>query len=162
MGLAQFEPETKTLPLPGKSPLPGQPKREITLRGLNVEDLTALVSTRMTQLKQFYELYERSKAEIFASNRTDKFVLALVGHMPNLVAEVISLAADEPGEESVRQARKLPFAFQVVCLGEVVRMTFQEAGGLKNLMAMLASLIEEAVPGNSSARELLASLKVQS
>jgi hypothetical protein len=156
MGLAQFEPETKTLPLPGGG------DNSVTLRGLSLDDLTALVSARMSELKTFYELYERSRLEIFATKRTDAFILMLVGRVPDLVAEVISMASTEAKDPAAReQARRLPFAFQAECLSEITRMTLVDAGGLGNLSAMLASLMKQALPNNESARELLASLKTE-
>lgn len=115
-----------------------------TVRGLNIEDLTSLTVKNLPAIQEAFKLYNDSKIEVFTQTALNKLILSLTVQLPGLVAEVISQAADEP--EAADKARKLPMPLQVLALTEIVNLTFEEVGDLKNLFATLASKVKAVDP----------------
>jgi hypothetical protein len=117
------------------------PNKGMTVRALNLDDLTEMISAHLGPIAEAVELYEKNRADMFAAGNIDRFVITVMRVLPQLSAEIIAVAADEP--ELTEAAGRLAFGIQLRALSEVARMTLEDAGGLKNLFAALAS----ALPG---------------
>jgi hypothetical protein len=134
------------VPLPGK-PKPGEEKSSFEVRGLCVDDLTFLVTAHHGPITRALKLYQESRSDILASKNISGFVLTLAKDFPDLVAEVISAATDSLDDQTREIARKLPIVTQITALNEILKLSMEEAGGLKNLMAEIRARIESARDG---------------
>lgn len=117
-----------------------------TVRGLNVDDLSALIATHLDTLSEAVALYARSKADVYSQRNLHAFVIAVAKEFPSLISEVISLAADEP----TLKGKKLGLGLQVAALDAIVKLTVEEAGGLGNLSLVLGNLAKGALSGMES------------
>lgn len=129
-----------------KVPLPGKPGDDnfFEVRGLCVDDLTLLISLHHGPITRALKLYQESKADVIASKNLTGFMLLLAKDFPELVAEVISAASDSLDDATRQVARKLPFTTQVLALNEILKLSMEDAGGLKNLLAELRELAANA------------------
>lgn len=149
MSLASYVVERTVIPLK-------PPNKDIHIRGLNVIDLTALIGEHLTDVEALYATYQAMKVSIYSQNSLNRFIVEMLKSAPHLVAEVISRAADEPTPEAIKAAQTLPLPVQVACLNAVVRLTFEEVGGLKNLLATLGLILNGMLSeksGNSADSE---------
>lgn len=149
MSLATYVVERTTIPLK-------PPNKDISIRGLNIVDLTAIIGDHLTDVEALYSIYQAMKVSIYSQNTLNRFIVEMLKSAPHLVAEVISRAADEPAPEAIQNAQKLPLPVQVACLNAVVRLTFEEVGGLKNLLATLGLILNGMLSeksGNSADSE---------
>lgn len=108
----------------------------VALRGLNLDDFSLLLQNHLEPISKAAELYNQSKQDIFSSKNFQGFILGIAKDFPGLVAEVISIAADEPEAKD----NKLGLGFQMSALSAIMKLTLEEAGGLGNLFASLAAL----------------------
>lgn len=131
-----------------------QKPQTLRLRGIALEDLSIILANRLTEVEAMYALFAAAKASVFSRSALDGFVLTLIQKAPDLASEVISRCNDDPA--NMQLYRKIPLGVQAASLIAITKLTFEEAGGLKNLIAMLASLGNEALP--QDARERIASL----
>lgn len=146
MGLAQYQPPTASVPLGGDN--------KMLVRGLGLTDITKLVTDHLPDVRAVYLTYEQHKQSIFSKSSMDGFLLQICRTCPDVVAEVISVAVvgEEAKEEDLlKQAQKLHFAVQVAALTEIFKLTFEDAGGLKNLYALLRDLMNEVLPEDARA-----------
>jgi hypothetical protein len=140
MQLKDYQIQRKKVPLPGK---PGT-ENFFEVRGLCVDDLTLLISIHHGAITRALKLYQESKADVLASKNLTGFMLLLAKDFPELVAEVISAAADSLDDATRAVARKLPFTTQVLAMNEILKLSMEDAGGLKNLLAELRELAANA------------------
>ncbi len=136
MSLADFEPERHTVAHRGK------PLMEV--RGLSIEDVSVLIRQHLPDLEKLYDLAQTMPGNAVARLADDGFLLKLVTDAPNLAAHVISLAADEP--TMADKAKRLPIATQVLALQATARLTFEDIGGPKGLIALLESVTGRPLP----------------
>lgn len=139
MGLAHFEPETQTIKFTAK-----KEEYSFTVRGLTLVDLTYLIGEHLADIEAAWELFQSAQKDIVRTGSLDGFYLTLCRDAPGLVAEVISVAADE--RDLVDRYVKLPFSITVTSLAAVVRLSMVEHGDLGNLFASIIKLVEEALP----------------
>lgn len=142
MALADYEVVKKTIPFNNKG-------GSFEIRGLNTDDFTFMIATNLDRIADALAKYQESGDTIWREGGLDDFVKSLIRELPELVAEVISTAADEP--TLIDKARKLPFGVQMTALVEIMGMTLEEAGGVKNLFATLANLLLGALPNEARA-----------
>lgn len=128
--LADYKPETVPILVKGK--------QICTVRGLNIEDLTFLATNYLDDIQRAVAMYGGQPGRL-RKNLGD-FLITVGRDFPRLCAEMISLASDEPGTASV--AMTLPWMTQILALKEILRLSTEEAGGLKNLIAVLAAALE--------------------
>ncbi len=115
-------------------PLGGDAYGEV--RGLNIEDISMLLTNHLEPLSKAVQLYADSQTDIFTSRSMQQFMVQAVSHFPVLVTEVISLAADTPDLAT----KKLALGVQLSALNEITRLTLDEVGGLGNLSGVLHNL----------------------
>ena len=128
MSWADYQPPSIDVPLGGGAT--GQ------VRGLNVDDLSVLITNHLEPIVKATELYAKSKTEVFTQVSLHAFVLSIAKEFPSLVTEVISLAADEP---SLR-GKKIALGVQIAALDAITKLTLEEMGGLGNLSLVVANL----------------------
>jgi hypothetical protein len=126
--------EIPTLPVLAK----GEPIFHV--RGLDVEDLTFLAQNYLEDIRNAIVMYGVNKQRVAARQNLNELVLLAAKDFPPLVAEIISRAAGEPGQTD--KVRRMPFMIQIMALKNVLTLTTEEAGGLKNLIAVLAAALE--------------------
>lgn len=148
MGLANYEPETHKIEFRS-----GKKDYHFVVRGLHTDDITYIVGNHLADIQAGITLFEeaRTSSDRTVEAKMDAFILTVCREAPALVAEIISVAADE--RELLEKYVKLPFSVQATAMAEVTRMTFEDGGGLKNLSATTANLILQMLP--ESAREVL-------
>ena len=115
--------------------------KQFMVRGITAEDLTFLVTMHHAPITKAVKLWQDSREDIFTSKNLTGFILTLVKDFPDLVSEVISAAADSLDDETRAVARKLPVTTQILAINEIVRLTMEEADGIKNLLAELREKI---------------------
>lgn len=136
MSLADYKPETRVIPFKGGS---------FEVRGITLNDFTALVRTHMPDLEAIFDLGSNvvgGKTELDDDDLT-KLILAFTEQAPGLVANLIAMSAGETDEKSVANAMILPFPVQVKTLFEIADLTFSEVGGVKNAVESVAGLIKK-------------------
>ena len=117
----------------------------VPLRGLDLDDFSALLQTHLEPISKAAELYRASKRDVFSTANLQSFVLTVAKDFPGLVSEVISIAADEPEARRI----KTNLGFQMSAIQAIVKLTLEEAGGLGNLVASLAALSKGALQNAS-------------
>lgn len=152
-GLSDFVVETRVVKF-------GKGKYQVKVRGLTVPDLTDILGKHLDSVEELVELYDRAKTSIFARSTLDGFMLKMINGFPGVTSEIISkVCVDEAAsaEELKDRAEKLTFPVQAAILNEVISLTMEEAGGLKNLFATLGLVASELLP--EGLREALESRK---
>lgn len=135
MALADFVPTKVEIEHNGK-PL-------VSVRGLCLDDISILVRAHLITLNKIVEqAKEGAQGGVFGIN--DLFMLEMMSKAPDVVWDIIALAADEP--EYGDNARKMPASLQVKILTEVMRLTMEDIGGPKALVALIARMVGQAQP----------------
>lgn len=119
------------------------------VRGLNVDDLTSLITNHLPAISKAVALYAASKKDVYSTANLHAFVIQTASEFPGLVSEVISLAADEPS----LKGKKIALGVQIAALNEIAKLTLEELGGLGNLSLVLANLAKGALSGYPNLRE---------
>lgn len=115
------------------------------VRGLNVDDLSILVTHHLQPISQAVALYAQSRQEVFTKASLHGFIVKVAADFPGLLSEVISLAADEP----TLKGKKLAMGVQIAAMNEIARLTLEEVGGLGNLSLVLGNLVKGALGGGN-------------
>lgn len=142
MKLADYIIPRERITLPGKSVNGAKPFFEV--RGLCLDDMTFLVQRHLGPITRALKLWQESREDIIRTGNLQQFVLSLAKDFPELAAEVISCAADEIDDEASAKAGRLPIATQIAALTAVSRLSMEDAGGLKNLLAEMQQRLESA------------------
>jgi len=146
MKLADFEIQRAKVRLPGKGK-----DNFLEVRGLSLDDLTLLISLHHEPITKALKLWQESRTDIMTTRNLSSFILAVAKDFPDLVAEVISAAADELDDEARRKAKLLPVTVQIVALNEILKLTMEEVDGLKNLLAEMQDRVKSLASVGSSA-----------
>lgn len=126
----------------------------LSVRGLTLPDVSRLIVLHLNGIEATYARFQEIKKQVFSRSASDQFFIQAMMDFPEMIAEVISIGCDEPDE--LELAAKLPVGVQLECLHKIVTLTFEEAGGLKNLFASLITGLRGALPESALIR--LASL----
>lgn len=130
MPIKNYSPETFVVRL-GKD-------NSFTVRGITFTDLSRLIRTHQADLEVTFALYDKAieQSKIGRDDVGDMLILNLLNDAPLLVAELIRIAS---GEEDLTDETilSLPFPTQIIALTQIVRLTFEEVGGVKNFLGML-------------------------
>ncbi len=143
MSWAEYEPPTTRVPLSNK--------QSGIVRGLNLDDMTILVTNHLEPISRAVALYAQSKNDVYSQDHLFQFITLVVQQFPGLVTEIIALAADEP---SLRD-KKIAAGDQIAALDAIGRLTLEGAGGLGNLSATLLNLAKGALSEYPTMRESL-------
>lgn len=131
---------------PASRPLVIDGKTIATLRGLGVDDLTYIINLHREDVIEAALAYSRQKASLFSTRGLEQMTTTLMTRFPKIVSEVISCAAGHRSAEGAAVAEKVPFGSQMTALADILTLTFDDAGGLKNLAAILADLAKQLLP----------------
>ena len=139
MSLQDFKPEIVSIKFKV-----GKVEQTFTVRGLTADDFTHLISLHLGDMEAARVLYDRMKADVYTRENYEKFVLAMVTQAPGLVAEIISVSADEP--HLAATYRRLPLPVAANALAEITRLTLEEIGGVRPFVASLTALVQSVAP----------------
>src|ERR1700748_2927400 len=130
MKLSDYTPETSLIPL-GK-------KGHLEVRGLSFIDITGLLRRHQADMELMFEMYESAVAASSKGNDSigDTLILKMLTEAPMLAGEIICTACGDL-EATSEQARMLPFPTQALALVAVLKLTFDEVGGVKNFLGTL-------------------------
>jgi hypothetical protein len=119
--------KTTTIEIPGGA---------IAFRAFSMEDIFTLVANHRSQAEAIYE-----------TTNTDKSILDVLKTAPELCADafLLGLVGDEEGL-TAEDVRKLPVGIQVLALTTILELTFESAGGLKNVFKVLTELMQSVTP----------------
>jgi hypothetical protein len=109
-----------------------------TVRGLSTADVSKLLQNHRQDLEALFSVFEKSKE--LSTQSVEVVTMYVLEDMPSLAAELILIASDEP-DASLDQVVLLPMPSQLDALGKIMKLTFEEAGGLKNFVAMILTLL---------------------
>lgn len=135
MGLKDYVVPTTTITL--------APGNTMPVRGLSFADLSALMNVHGPAL---ILIYGRVYAEITEGTLNAKSVGQLVqtsfAEVPELVADIIAMAADEP--DLAATARKLPPGLILEAMMAIIGHTFVSEAELKKLVETVTTMLEKA------------------
>lgn len=130
MPLAGFQPEHREVSLGGGN--------SFSVRGLSLNDAAVLIREHFPDLDAIFDLFQNF--DTVTADQLQPLLLSVVSQAPGLVANVVALAA---GEGSASDAEKLPAPIQVKALLAIGELTFNEVGGVKKSVEMIASLLKQ-------------------
>lgn len=130
MALADYVPERTEITHKGRS--------LVSVRGLCLDDISILIRSHFQVIRQVYDITERGEIGEFGG---DAFFIELMTVAPDLLFNVIALAADEA--EYGAEARKLPVGVQINALKEIVRLTFEDIGGPLAFGALVQKMVKQ-------------------
>jgi dihydrodipicolinate synthase/N-acetylneuraminate lyase len=117
--------------------------------GLSLDDITYLITIHKEDILDVLKAYDAQKVNIFSREGSDTMILMIRNEFPNLAAEIIACAAGQRDQHA--KAAKLPLTAQISALAEILGQTFEDAGGLKNLVATLGKVGKSFLPAEISA-----------
>lgn len=119
-------------------------KPMLTVRGLNTDDISALVRHHIQDLQTLVKTFSPDGKLLPENPNVDALLFSLITKFPTTAARMIALAADEP--DQIENARKLPFPLQMEIALNIVKLTFEDVGGplafagiVRHMMAELSS-----------------------
>ena len=128
MSLSAYLPERHEVVLKGGS---------FFVTGLSLNDFATLLKNHLSEMDRVFDLIGGGMD--LQSGNMEAVASTLLSEAPGLVANIIAVAAGEPGSST--QAARLPFPVQLQTLVEIGRMTFEETGGVKKSLAILMELM---------------------
>ncbi len=131
MDLANYSPTRRDIPLGAAGTL--------SVRGLSLADVSLLVEAHQNSLVAAYASFEQMRGQAGSDDTTlfATLALGLVREAPQVAADIIALAADQP--HAAKGAANLQFPVQVQALIAIASLTFEAGGGLGELLAALRS-----------------------
>lgn len=143
MQLKDFTIPRTRINLPGKADKDGN-KPYFEVRGLTLDDLTFLIGQHLGPITRALKLYQESREDVLKTGNLSGFIMSLARDFPDLVAEVISAATDSLDDATRNIARQLPISVQLLAINEITRLSIEDAGGLKNLLAEMQERLKDA------------------
>lgn len=133
MGLRDIQLPSTTITIPGGS---------FAVRGLSFSDIVTVANTHGPQVAMIFAKVTNGDKIAEGDVRT---VLANVApQVPDLVAAIIALAADDYTPETIEIARKLNFQHQLAALEAVFHNTFQSEAELKKFVESIIRMLTGA------------------
>ena len=140
MSLLDYEPTTRPVLVNGKE--------LFHVSGLSTEAMSFILNLHREEILALVLWYQAGQHNIFSPQGLDAVVIKMVNSYSHLLAEVISVAGGYRSNEAAKKAAKLPFTAQSAACADILTMTFDDAGGLKNLFATLATILREMFPAD--------------
>lgn len=132
MSLAEFQPDTEVVTIPGRR---GKKETTFEVRGLSFHDLSKIIRVHYHDLEGLFDLYQSSAGTDLTALATGRFAVALVNDAPGIVAHIIALAADE--EEQLEKVQTLTLMTQYDALTKIAKLTFSDVEDVKKIMAQV-------------------------
>lgn len=135
MSLKAYKPETEAVKL-GKS-------GAFNVRGMSTRDISKLLREHMEDIELMFGIYENMSAAGSDSAFVDRVIGHLITEMPLLATKIIVIASDEGefDEEALANVEKLPLPIQMDALLKVMKLTFEEVGGVKKFMQTVMTML---------------------
>ena len=126
--------------------LPGGKGKSFTVRGLALSDISNLLRARSTDIEAFFVKFSQGQGTAlvsgdpkYANQLATKFGSDLLGSAPDLAADIIAYASDEPTRAHI--VRRLPFPVQIEALEAISELTFVEEETLKKVVATVTKFM---------------------
>lgn len=115
----------------------------LEVRGLSFQDFTQLFMQHGKALDKVLEFIEGGDAAQAMASTFDvkAFGEGVITKAPQLVAQLIALAADMPDQAT--QVARMPLPVQMKLLQAIYRLTVEEAGGLADFLQLVLKLAQE-------------------
>lgn len=129
------------------------PMGEITLRGLNLPDVRALIASHPVETQMLYnrasqmaeQLKDKSPEQLMSMDMTEIDFVGVLGAVvqsaPVMVAHMIALASGDDDVEGISIAERLPLDIQLECLTAIGGLTFVMEGGARNFIGKVMQLL---------------------
>lgn len=130
-----------------KVPVPGS-EQPATVRGLNLMDILGLVERHRAPLTEAFANLSGDRDEALKS--FSAMGGALLGALPDVAADVIAVATDQP--EKVAVAKRIVVSVQLALLEKIAELTFAAEGGAGKVIEIVVS----AVGGTTDAVKAMA------
>lgn len=115
----------------------------MSVRGLNFADITKLVHDHGPALILIYgKVYAEATAGTLDSATVGKLIQTTMAETPELIADIIAIAADEPS--AAAKAKRLPPGVQLEAMLAIVGHTFVSEAELKKLVETVTTMLEKA------------------
>jgi hypothetical protein len=111
---------------------------DFTVRGLSLSDVMLLVSKDRAAIAALFHKFLQSGNDAALEDVT-KLGSALIESAPDLAAEIIAIAADEPDQVDV--AKRLSFPAQISALEKIGELTFAAEGGPKKVVETVIRVV---------------------
>lgn len=115
----------------------------LTLRAIALDDVLRISRKHGEAFESlFAKITGAAGASSLDLESTNAVALSLLEAAPEIAAEVIAYAADDPAAVAV--ARRLPFPVQMECLEKIGTLTFSSEGGPKKLLETVIKMAQGA------------------
>lgn len=136
MPLADFRPAKRAVEFPGG---------EFEVRALNLLDISMLIDNHRYAVDQIAAQVRTSREMMFPDDDIIReAIIEVIRESPLLVANIISLCADERDEQET--VLRLPATVQLEALLAIADLTFKDAAAIKKLAADVMRLIQGILP----------------
>jgi hypothetical protein len=122
-----------------KVDVPLNEEETMTVRGLTATDIGLILSRHQNSIKTLVSRAEGVTANGEIGN-FDELVNTAITSFPDVVAEVICVAADEP--DAFDQAMSLPAPVQLEAIYQIGNITFEADGGPKKTVETLTKVLK--------------------
>jgi hypothetical protein len=133
MSLREYVVGCRTINLPND--------KKMSVRSFGFDDIQYLLVNKHGLIDTALKLFGESgfNGDSADPQQVREFGVSLLAALPELVAELIAIAADEP--DMGDKARRLPAPVQLEALMAIYELTFTEPDSVKNFFDRLASLM---------------------
>lgn len=141
MGLQNLKIPKVDVPVPGGD--------TFAVRGLSFVDMKLLFTKYGSEIGQFFDMIK--DGSIGADMKVEEagmLAATLINQAPAMVAEIITLAADEP--EAFAVVLMLPFPVQTEALQTIGKLTFGTEGALKKFLQTAKVLLGSVQPSQKN------------
>jgi hypothetical protein len=111
-------------------------EKSLAVRGLSTSDLSIAIKTHRESLEKLFGFAE---GKLEDGQGVADFGFELLDQFPDLIADLIALAADKP--DLGTQIKKLPAPVQLKLAEAVYRMTIEDTGGLQDFLHQVFTLV---------------------
>ena len=116
-----------------------QGKPVIDVRGLSFVDISLLINSHRADMEKLWAMYNEFKrkdgGDLVGDALVMRYGFELLNEAPGILANIIALGADE--QERIEQISRLPATVQIDSLVAIFKMTIEDFGGVKKMMATL-------------------------
>lgn len=126
--------------------------------GVSFNGLTQLINTHFADLDAIISLAKEAvngDIDNVSQGSIESLVLSAVSDAPGFIANLIAVAAGETSEKAVQAAAAIAAPKQIEIVLKIVKLTFEEVGGVKKGMEVVANLLtssktEEETPSSAT------------
>lgn len=113
-------------------------KKSLSVRGLSTSDITIAIKTHKDSLEKLFSMAEQKFED---ETSMAEMGMSLLDQFPDLLADLIALAADRPGDSE--QIKKLPAPVQLKLAEAVYQLTIVDTGGLNDFLHQVFALMSQ-------------------